>query len=194
MNSKTTVTITTLAVLLVLTFNLGIRAQQNQPVSSMQRVGVVSVVTVMQNSEVHAKHIEAMNAEQDKLIREQNKEEEDLAAEAKLLQTMIEGSDDYNKQKALVFQKQGMLQAKAEYNKQYLTSKDLKWQSQLYKAVLTASKKVARDKGLTMVFERTEPSFPIPSDGFAVTVSTHKLIYSDGCVDITADVLAEIDQ
>jgi hypothetical protein len=27
-----------------------------------------------------------------------------------------------------------------------------------------------------------------------VTVSTHKLIYGKGCVDITGDVIAEIDQ
>jgi Skp family chaperone for outer membrane proteins len=194
MKSKAMMTIGCGVVLLVLMFNLGINAQQGTPADSLQRVAVVSVMSVIQNSQANAKHIAALNVEQDKMLREQTKEEDDLKAEAKILNTMIDGTDDFLKQKLKVFNKQAALQAKAEYNKQYLQSKDMRWRSQLYKNILAAVSKVAEAKGLTMVFERTEPSFPIPSEGFAVTVSTHKLIYSKGCVDITADVIAEIDQ
>jgi Skp family chaperone for outer membrane proteins len=194
MKSKAMMTIGCGVVLLVLMFNLGINAQQGTPADSLQRVAVVSVMSVIQNSQANAKHIAALNVEQDKMLREQTKEEDDLKAEAKILNTMIDGTDDFLKQKLKVFNKQAALQAKAEYNKQYLQSKDMRWRSQLYKNILAAVSKVAEAKGLTMVFERTEPSFPIPSEGFAVTVSTHKLIYSKGCLDITADVIAEIDQ
>lgn len=194
MKSKAMMTIGCGVVYLVLMFNLGINAQQGVPVDPLQRVAVVSVMSVIQNSQANAKHIAALNVEQDKMLREQTKEEDDLKAEAKILNTMIDGTDDFHRQKLKVFNKQAALQAKAEYNKQYLQSKDMKWRSQLYKNILAAVSKVAEAKGLTMVFERTEPSFPIPSEGFAVTVSTHKLIYSKGCVDITADVIAEIDQ
>ncbi|MCF7975549.1 MAG: OmpH family outer membrane protein [Phycisphaerae bacterium] len=194
MKSKTMMTIGCGVGLLVLMFNLGINAQQAGPVDQLQRVGVVSVMSVIQNSQANAKHIAALNVEQDKMIREQTKEEDDLQAEAKVLNTMINGTDDFFKQKLKVFNKQAALQAKTEYNKQYLQAKDMKWRSQLYKNILAAVSKVAEAKGLTMVFERTEPAFPIPSEGFAVTVSTHKLIYSKGCVDMTADVIAEIDQ
>ena len=48
MKSKATMTIGCMAVLLVLMFNLGIRAQQDAGVSPMQRVGVVSVMAVIQ--------------------------------------------------------------------------------------------------------------------------------------------------
>jgi len=194
MKSKTTMTLGCMSILLVLMFNLGIRAQQDSSVDPLHRVGVVSVMAVIQQCQANTDYIAALNAEQEKMIREQQKEDADLKAEAQILNTMVDGTDDYNKQKFMVFNKQATLQARAEYNKQYLTAKDMKWRSQLYKNILAAVSKVSEAKGLTMVFERTEPSFPIPSEGFAVTVSTHKLIYSKGCVDITSDVIAEIDQ
>jgi Skp family chaperone for outer membrane proteins len=182
------------AVLLVLMFNLGIRAQQNVPTDPLQRVGIVSVMTVIQKCQANATHIAALNAEQDKIIREQTKEDGDIKAEAQVLNTLLQGTDDYNAQLQLVISKQAGLQGKAEYYKQYLQAKDMQWKNDLYKQILASVTKVSEAQGLTMVFERTEPTFPIKAEGFAVTVSTHKLIYGKGCVDITADVIAEIDQ
>ncbi len=194
MKSKTTMTLGFAAVLLVLTFNLGIRAQQDALTNPLQRVGVVSVMTVIQQCQTNVKHVEALNEEQNKIIREQNKQEQDLKAEAQILGTLLQGTDDYNTQLQLVIRKQADLQGQAEYYKQYLGARDMKWKNDLYKDILAAVTKVSEAKGLTMVFERTDPMFPIKAEGFAVTVSTHKLVYSKGCVDITADVIAEIDQ
>ena len=194
MKSKTTMTLGCVAVLLVLMFNLGIRAQQDVTVDPLQRVGMVSVMTVIQQCQANKTHLAALNAEQDKLIREQTKEEQDFNAEAQVLKALLAGTDDYNTQLQLVINKQAALQGKAEYYKQYLGAKDMKWKNELYKDILAAVTAVADAKGLSMVFERTEPTFPIKAEGFAVTVSTHKLIYGKGCVDITADVIAEIDK
>lgn len=182
------------AVLLVLTFNLGIRAQQDVPTDPLQRVGVVSVMAVIQQCQTNVKHVEALNEEQNKMIREQNKQDQEVKAEAQILNTLLQGTDDYNTQLQLVISKQAALQGQAEYYKQYLGARDMQWKNDLYKNILAAITKVSEAKGLTMVFERTDPMFPIKSEGFAVTVSTHKLVYSKGCVDITADVIAEIDQ
>ncbi len=194
MKSKTTMTLVLAAVLLVLTFNLGSRAQQAVPTDPLQRVGVVSVMAVIQQCQTNANHVAALNAEQDKIIREQTKQEQEVKAEAQILNTLLQGTDDYNTQLQLVISKQAALQGKSEYYKQYLGAKDMKWKNDLYKNILAAVTKVCEAKGLTLVFERTDPIFPIKAEGFAVTVSTHKLVYSKGCVDITADVIAEIDQ
>jgi Skp family chaperone for outer membrane proteins len=194
MKSKTTMALGGAAVLLVLIFNLGILAQQDLPNDPLQRVGIVSVMTVIQKCQTNADHIAALNAEQDKMIREQTKDDEDLKAEAQVLQTLLKGTEDFNTQLQLVISKQAALQGKAEYYKQYLQAKDMQWKNELYKEILAAVNKVAEAKGLTMVLEKTDPTFPIQSEGFAVTVSTHKLVYSKGCVDITGDVIAEIDQ
>ena len=194
MKSKTMMTIACVAVLLVLISNLGIFAQPNAPTDPLQRVGMVSVMTVIQQCQVNAAHIKALNDEQDKIIREQTKADQDLKAEAQILNTLLQGTDDYNTQLQLVISKQAALQGKGEYYKQYLGAKDMKWKNELYKDILAAVTAVADAKGLTMVLERTEPTFPIKAEGFMATVSTHKLIYGKGCLDITADVIAEIDK
>ena len=101
---------------IALMFNLGIRAQQDSSVDPMHRVGVVSVVAVIQNCQANANHLAALNAEQDQLIREQQKEDEDIKEEFQILNTMVEGTDDYYKQKLMIFTRQGALQAKEQYN------------------------------------------------------------------------------
>jgi Skp family chaperone for outer membrane proteins len=194
MKYKTMVMIGCVAVAMVLMSNLGIFAQQNVPTDPLQRVGMVSVMTVIQQCQLNAAHIKALTDEQEKIIREQTKADQDLKAEAQILQTLIKGTDDFNTQLQLVISKQAALQGQSEYYKQYFVAKDMKWKNELYKDILAAVTKVADAQGLTMVFERTEPRFPIQAEGFAVTVSTHKLIYGKGCVDITGDVIAEIDQ
>ena len=47
--------------------------------------------------------------------------------------------------------------------------------------------------GLKMVFERTEPEFPMPPELLGQAVSSHKLIYYDLPVDITNQVIERID-
>ncbi len=194
MKYKTTISLGCVAVFLVLISNLGIFAQPNVPTNPLQQVGMVSVMTVIQKCQINADQMAALNAEQDRMIREQTKEDEDLKAEAQVLKMLILGTDDYNTQLQLVISKQAAFQGKAEYYKQYLEAKDVQWKNELYKKILAAVTKVSEAQGLTIVLERTEPTFPINTKGFAMTVSTHKLIYSKGCVDITEDVIAEIDQ
>ncbi len=194
MKSKTKMMLGCVAVLLVLMLNLGIRAQQNVPTDPLHRVGTISVMTVIQKCQANASHIAALNAEQDRIIREQTKAEGEIKAEMQVLNTLLQGTDDYNTQLQLLISKQAALQGQAEYYKQYLQAKDMQWKNDLYKEILAAVTKVSEAQGLTVVLERTEPTFPIKAEGFVVTVSTHKLIYSKGCVDITADVIAEIDQ
>ncbi len=110
MKSKTMITIGCVAVTMVLVSNLGIFAQQNVPTDPFQRVGMVSVMTVIQQCQANATHIKALTAEQDTIIREQTKADQDLKAEAQILKALIRGTDDYNTQLQLVISKQASRQ------------------------------------------------------------------------------------
>jgi len=72
-------------------------------------------------------------------------------------------------------------------------SEDKKWFEDLYQETLKAIETVAKDRGLDLVLERTEPKFPIASEEVWSTVSTNKVLYGGGCVDLTNDVIARID-
>jgi len=194
MKSKTTMALGCVAIVLVLMFNLGILAQQDASPDALQRVGMVSVMAVIQQCQANKDFLVAINAEQDKIIREQKLADQDLKAEVQVLNTLLQGTKDHDAQLKLVIKNQAALQGQAEYYKQYFQVKDMKWKNELYQKILAAVNTVAEAKGLTMVFERTDPQFPIKVEQFAVTVSTHKLIYGKGCLDITSDVIAEIDK
>jgi Skp family chaperone for outer membrane proteins len=53
---------------------------------------------------------------------------------------------------------------------------------------------VAKEKGLDIVLEKDEPEFPLSNYTELMTViSTHKVLYSSGCVDISDEVMARLD-
>jgi Skp family chaperone for outer membrane proteins len=79
------------------------------------------------------------------------------------------------------------------YNKK-LALKEQRITEDLYGAILLATRAVAAEKGLDLVFEKSEPELPAPSPTqFELAMATHKLLYSGGCLDISKDVLARID-
>ena len=45
------------------------------------------------------------------------------------------------------------------------------------------------------MFERSEPDLSeVSATGLLMTMQTHKLLYSDGCIDITEEVMARLDK
>ena len=57
---------------------------------------------------------------------------------------------------------------------------------------VSSTKELAAEKGLLLVLEKSEPEFPIQRD-LGLIIGTHKVLYSDGCLDITDDVIAKMD-
>ncbi len=69
------------------------------------------------------------------------------------------------------------------------------WAEKLYKEILRITKEVAARKGLDLVLQRSEPEFPILSaDQLMMTLSSHKVLYGGGCLDITDEIIAELDK
>lgn len=179
--------------LLILSLDHGTVAQQNQTVA-LNRIGVVSVMNIMQNCKKKKDHDVKVQAEYKKLDLELRTLAEELDVEKAQLETFLRGTDDYLEQAKLVGTKQVSLEALREHYTQQTRSKERDWTEQLYKDVLAAVQKVAEAKGLGMVLDRTEPVYPISAERLLGTINTHKLVYSKGCVDITDEVLVEIDK
>jgi Skp family chaperone for outer membrane proteins len=86
------------------------------------------------------------------------------------------------------------LNALQDYNKQQRMLKDKRWTEGLYEEILQLTSELAAEKGLELVFDKDEPEFPAASsDELMLTLSTNKVLYSGGCLDITAEVIARLD-
>ena len=168
-------------------------AQPNQIVP-LNRIGVVSVMRILQNCKRQIDHKAKAQAEYKELERELRKLAQELDVEKAQLATFLPGTDDYLEQKERVGTKQVHLEALQEHYTQQTQEKERAWTEQLYKDILAAAQKIAEAKGLGLVFERSEPVYPIPAENLFATVNTHKLIYCQGCIDITDAVRAEIDK
>jgi Skp family chaperone for outer membrane proteins len=86
------------------------------------------------------------------------------------------------------------LQNGQELLKQQRMAEDKKWFEDLYQEALKAIDALAKERGLDLVLERSEPRFPLASaEEVLSTVGTHKVLYGGGCVNLTNDVIDRVD-
>ncbi len=157
-------------------------------------IGVVSVRRVFQECESNAKYKEVSRAEGEKLIADLSKLEAEIEAEKAGLNTLKPGSSDHTSQMSVVLEKQANLRAKEEFYKQQMELKDRQWTEDLYKLLLQEVGEVAKKKELDLVFDKDEVNFPSLSiNDLMLTIRTNKLLYSGGCLDITSDVIAQLN-
>jgi Skp family chaperone for outer membrane proteins len=162
--------------------------------TASSKIGVVSVRKVFENCKRNEKYREEAKAEQNKIIADLDKMKADIDAGKAGLKTRKEGSNDYMALVKEVLEKQASYQAQQEFLKQQIELKDQRWTEQLYKDILKIVQRIAQDKGFEMVFEADEPQFPSASvNELMLSIRTHKLLYSSGCMDITDEVLAILD-
>jgi len=158
------------------------------------RIGVVSVSKILQDCKRSAKYRQETAAERDRIIAELQKLRAEVEAEEAGLKTLKTGSSDYMALVKEVLQKRAIFQAQQKFYEQQMVLKEQRMVEELYKDVLGAISEVAGRKDLDLVFEKTEPEFPVPSaEELDRTISTHKLLYSGGCLDITSEVTARLD-
>jgi Skp family chaperone for outer membrane proteins len=157
------------------------------------KIGLVSIRDVFNGSKKHAqyqaqlaKRVTQARAELDDLTKQAEKEEGEL-------KTFKQGTADYVKQYQVVLELRSKLQNQQEMLKQQRMAEDKKWFEDLYQEALKAIQALAKEKGLDLVLERTEPKFPLASEEVWSTVSTHKVLYAGGCVDLTNDVIDRVD-
>lgn len=157
------------------------------------KVGVVSMREVFKASAKHKQYSGmAMNRQMQSRAQLDDLRKEADGAEAEL-KTLKAGTPDYKQQLQVVLEKRAKVQSQQEFLKQQSILDDKKWLEDLYQAFARATQAIAKEKGLDLVLERSEPEFPVPSDELMTTLYTHKVLYSGGCVDLSSEVTTRLD-
>jgi Skp family chaperone for outer membrane proteins len=171
-----------------------LQAQPN-PAAPDLKIGVVSVHKALRNCQATKKFRNHILAEQERM----DAEEEKLSKETKLLAESLtafkRGSAEYMERLEQMLEKQTRLKTLQELNPSRKRFKEMQWTQNLYQEILRLTKEVAAAKGLNLVLGADEPEFPYQRyEELVMTLSTHKVLYNDGCVDITNEVIAELDK
>ncbi len=157
------------------------------------KIGVVSIRTVFNTSKRHGLYRSQVLQAQSRARAQVEDLAKEIEAEEAGLKALKEGTADYMKELKMILNKRAELEGQREYLKQQRSLEDKNWMEALYQETLRIVQAVAKEKGLSLVFERTEPEFPISSEELMMTFSTHKVLYAEGCVDLTQEVTARLD-
>ena len=158
-------------------------------------IGLVDVRRALRECKATAKYRERTNAENSKMDAEEEQLSREIQALAAGLRALKPGSSDHLTQYKEYLQKQADLKTLQEFNPQQKALKHQQWTQELYKEILRITKVLAAEKGLPLVLESDEPEFPIQRyEDLAMTLSTHKVLYGNGCIDLTVEIIAELDK
>jgi Skp family chaperone for outer membrane proteins len=176
--------------------SMGYEYLQAQPnTASGMKIGVVSVQRALRNCQATIKFRDKIMAEKERA----DAEEEKLAQEGKALAASLTaykpGSSDHMKQLKEMLQKQNELKTLQELNPRQRALKEMQWTQTLYQEILRIARELGVAKGLNLVLEGDQPQFPFQRyEDLVMTLSTHKVLYSEGCVDLTNEVIAQLDK
>jgi Skp family chaperone for outer membrane proteins len=174
---------------------LGYSSRAEQAASDpLSRIGVVSVVKILRDCQRQVDYENEVAADQDKIRGELSRMSQEVDADQAKLKTFKSGTTESLDLYKSVVEKQAKIQALQEYYREAGTAKQKLRTEQVFKDILDATNKVAEQKGLAIVLERSEPEFPIAAERFMLALTTHKVLYAKACVDITADVMALVDK
>jgi len=158
-------------------------------------IGIVDVKRALRECKATIKYRERTNAENSKMDAEEEQLSREIQALAAGLRALKPGTSDHLAQYKEYLQKQGDLKTLQEFNPQQKALKHQQWTQGLYQEILRITKELAAEKGLALVLGSDEPEFPILRyEELAMTLSTHKVLYSNGCLELTGDVIAELDK
>ncbi len=192
MKSKTMV-VTAVVCLLALWATFEYTHAATAPETGSLNIGVVSVQTVISESQHQEEYRRALMSQQSQLQAQLQSRAKDIEAAEAELNTMRPGTEAYLKQLQTVLDKRGALESEQEFLKQKRSLENKEWMERLYQATLSIVDELAKEKGLDMILERTEPQFPISADELMATFTTHKVLYAGGCVDLTKEVIKRLD-
>ena len=159
------------------------------------KIGVVSVKRVFRDCKRSARYNAEVLAEQSRTTAELQRLSKEVEASKAGLNAFKRGSDDYLAQLREVYDKQGKHDAEQEYRMQQKALKYQRWLEDLYVDILRGTGEVAKQKGLDLVVDKDEVEFPALSvDNTMLAIRTNKVLYNGGCLDITNEVIAWLDE
>ena len=164
---------------------------------STPKIGVVSVKDVFDKCPMKVEVEKTLAADGEKKFAELKKLEETIEADKAALSKRKQDSEDYMQMLQTLLQEQAKLDAQREFYQQELSVKEMQSKEKIYRRILEVIASVAKEKGLDMIFSRddnylSQPDSNPPAQSPAellLTTKTHKLLYFNPSLDITADVL-----
>ena len=169
-------------------------AQVDAPVPA-SKIGLISVSRALRDCKATATFGAKAKAEAEQMAANERTLNDEINVLTGGVRALVPGTPDYMAQYKLLVQKQAELKAIQEFNREQRSVSQRVWAEKIYKEILRLTKEVATAKGLDLVLERSEPEFPIKNaDQLMMTLSTNKVLYGGGCLDITDEVIAELDK
>jgi len=157
-------------------------------------IGIISVRKIFQDCKRGARYSEQASAEQQRLKAELEKMSKEVEAGEAGLKALKPGSGDYMAQMKELLEKRANYRAKQELYGQQMELTDQMWTKELYQDILRTVGEVAKEKGLKLVLREEEIDFSETNvTELGLTMRTHKVLYSGGCVDITGEITARLD-
>ena len=194
MKIKTAVLVCLISVVALLSVHEYSMAQV-KPNDTTLPIGIVDVRRALRECKATEKYRERTNAENSKMDAEEQQVTREIQALAAGLRALKPDTSDYLSQFKEYLQKQANLKAMQEFNPRQKALKHQQWTQKLYQEILRLTKVLAAEKGLPLVLGSDEPQFPIQQyEELAMTLSTHKVLYGNGCLDLTDEVIAELDK
>jgi Skp family chaperone for outer membrane proteins len=168
-----------------------------EKVISTPKIGIVSVKDVFDKCQMKAEVEKTLAADGEKKFAELKKLEETVEADKAALSKRKQDSEDYMQLLQGLMLEQSKLDAQREFYQQELSVKEMQGKEKIYRKILEVIASVAKAKGLDMIFSRDDnylnrpdsnPPAQSPTE-LLLTTKTHKLLYFNPSLDITADVL-----
>jgi Skp family chaperone for outer membrane proteins len=160
-------------------------------------IATVSISQALRDCKATAKYRERTTAENNQMDAEEDKLTKEVQALAAGLRAgaLKPDSPDYSQQYQDLLQKQAELKVMQDLNPQKKALKHQLWTEKLYKEILRITKELAAQKGVALVLAVDEPEFPLTRyEDLAMALRTHKVLYNGGCLDLTGEVIAELDK
>jgi Skp family chaperone for outer membrane proteins len=158
------------------------------------KIGIVSIRGVFETSKRIKVYRDQVAAEQVRLENELEKLNKEIEFCRAGLRTLVRGSADYMTQLEDLKHKEGQLTSKKEFYGQSMALQQQRITEELYLDIIEQTAAVAKEKGLDLVMEKSDPEIPAPNGTqLELAMGTHKVLYAVGCLDITAEVTAGVD-
>lgn len=158
------------------------------------KVGVVNVDLILKNSRKHARWQERMTTEESKLRAELQKLKTEADAVRADMQTREVNSDDYMERMSSWMSKAAAVDSKTKFYDRQMMLKVQRWTESLYNDILSIAEKTAKARGLDIVLSADEIDFPAADVRDLLTIiKTNKVLYHSDRIDITEEVLAQLD-
>ena len=110
------------------------------------------------------------------------------------LRLLRRGSEDYLRHARQFTEKKAVLEARNAFYEDKVTAEMQSWTEELYRTLLLVVDRIAQQKGIDMVLAKEQLDLPAPSlRDFMLTIKTRKVLYNHPNLDITAEVLAALD-